>query len=293
MSAGVQQRACGLSHHSVPHLPVPGHAPRPPLAVRRRRPSHPHRRPPRAVGGAAGRGSRGGAARGRRVAADPARGAAAALGSCCCRAARPRVGPERWTRALALSVCWRGVHSMPRLPTQPQHPCTQLSTSNTQLERVVLAKSGVLLLTWTDPTGALTALRRRLRDHFPGHSPKQPFTIHTSLWRIVGPPGAQLPPDAVRAVAGEARRWTEQVGSAGRSGAKSLGCGGGRCGRSAAKRLCGPGWLSLGSHHTPLHPLPLVPKCVQTPAPAPGARPRLHGACGVAHSGGGILNNPG
>ncbi|KAI8469452.1 MAG: hypothetical protein J3K34DRAFT_522119 [Monoraphidium minutum] len=80
-----------------------------------------------------------------------------------------------------------------------------------ELERVVLARSGTLLLTWSDPGGTAAALRDRLRDRFPGASAKQPFTVHTSLWRLVGPAGAALPGAAARALADEARRWTEKV----------------------------------------------------------------------------------
>ena len=89
----------------------------------------------------------------------------------------------------------------------------------------------MLLLTWADPDGSVATLRRRLRARFPGASPKQPFTVHTSLWRIVGPPGVQLGADAVRALSDEARRWTEQVGQrpggAAPPGAKAMkGCEG-------------------------------------------------------------------
>lgn len=44
----------------------------------------------------------------------------------------------------------------------------QTAPPRLRAERVVMTRSGTLLLTWTDLTGAVTQLRRRLRDTFPG-----------------------------------------------------------------------------------------------------------------------------
>ncbi|GBF98403.1 hypothetical protein Rsub_10468 [Raphidocelis subcapitata] len=80
-----------------------------------------------------------------------------------------------------------------------------------QIDRVLLARSGTLLLTWTDPTpGATAALRRALLEAFPGApAARQPDIIHSSLFRILTP--AQLGPEAMAAIAAEAARWTERV----------------------------------------------------------------------------------
>ncbi|KAF6252861.1 hypothetical protein COO60DRAFT_1643656 [Scenedesmus sp. NREL 46B-D3] len=59
-----------------------------------------------------------------------------------------------------------------------------------QFERVLLSRSGVLLLTWSDPSGALARLRRSLQGSFPGACSKQSSIIHTSLFRIVEAPAA-------------------------------------------------------------------------------------------------------
>jgi hypothetical protein len=106
-------------------------------------------------------------------------------------------------------------------PTDHAHPSSTRPTETAlfatpppdayQLHSVVLAKSGTLLLTWADPHGSVTELRRRLRANFPGASSKQPVIVHSSLWRIVGPAGAPLGEAAVRALSDEAQRWTDKV----------------------------------------------------------------------------------
>jgi hypothetical protein len=102
-----------------------------------------------------------------------------------------------------------------------------------QFERVLLARSGVLLLAWSDASGALAALRRSLHGRFPGACSKQSSIIHTSLFRIVeAPAGAerqqqeqlhdsqtgsssaccqQLSQAAVAAVSAACERWTGKV----------------------------------------------------------------------------------
>ncbi|GFH19403.1 uncharacterized protein HaLaN_16345 [Haematococcus lacustris] len=67
-----------------------------------------------------------------------------------------------------------------------------------QLDRVVLARTGTLLMTWRDETGAVTGLRQALRRTFPGACAKQANIIHTSLLRILGP--AQLPRETIAAI---------------------------------------------------------------------------------------------
>jgi hypothetical protein len=104
-----------------------------------------------------------------------------------------------------------------------------------QFERVLLARSGVLLLAWSDPSGALAALRRSLQGRFPGACSKQSSIIHTSLFRIVEAPAAvaerqqqqqhdsqegggssssaccPLSEAAVAAVSAACERWTDKV----------------------------------------------------------------------------------
>eukprot|EP00878_Enallax_costatus_P013701 GHUV01014327.1.p1 GENE.GHUV01014327.1~~GHUV01014327.1.p1 ORF type:complete len:420 (+),score=55.95 GHUV01014327.1:250-1509(+) len=82
-------------------------------------------------------------------------------------------------------------------PTQQQIQAEQRAmasvTSNTtpftlQVDRVLLAPSGVLLLTWVDPSGSLGRLRQSLHEAFPGACSRQSSIIHTSLFRIVDVP---------------------------------------------------------------------------------------------------------
>lgn len=106
-----------------------------------------------------------------------------------------------------------------------------------QFERVLLARSGVLLLTWSDPSGALARLRASLHSRFPGACSKQSSIIHTSLFRITGTPavsdvesgqpgqqqqqllgqgearpaGAQLSDAAVASISAACERWTQQL----------------------------------------------------------------------------------
>uniref|UniRef100_A0A383VDX6 Uncharacterized protein n=1 Tax=Tetradesmus obliquus TaxID=3088 RepID=A0A383VDX6_TETOB len=104
-----------------------------------------------------------------------------------------------------------------------------------QFERVLLARSGVLLLTWSDPNGALARLRGSLHSSFPGACSKQSSIIHTSLFRIVGTPavsdvgseqpgqqqqqllgeaeaaGAKMSAAAVANISAACERWTQQL----------------------------------------------------------------------------------
>ncbi|WIA44262.1 hypothetical protein OEZ86_010565 [Tetradesmus obliquus] len=103
-----------------------------------------------------------------------------------------------------------------------------------QFEQVLLARSGVLLLTWSDPSGALARLRSTLHSSFPGACSKQSSIIHTSLFRILGTPassadgavkqsqqqtsqqggcaaGAPLSDAAVASISAACERWTRQL----------------------------------------------------------------------------------
>jgi hypothetical protein len=105
-------------------------------------------------------------------------------------------------------------------------PATAPPPPPPQLERVVFARSGTLLLTWTDVGssgrgggdsssidssggGGLLALRKRLRAAFPGASLRQPQTIHSSLLRVLTP--RPLDEATVKALSEEAERWTQKV----------------------------------------------------------------------------------
>jgi len=54
-----------------------------------------------------------------------------------------------------------------------------------KFERLVLAPSGVLLMTWTDPDGHIPALRSHLRETFPHASARQAKINDSSLLQIV------------------------------------------------------------------------------------------------------------
>lgn len=103
-----------------------------------------------------------------------------------------------------------------------------------QFEQVLLACSGVLLLTWSDPSGALARLRGSLHSSFPGACSKQSSIIHTSLFRILGTPassadgvgrpsqqqtsqqeasaaGTPLSGAAIQSISAACERWTQQL----------------------------------------------------------------------------------
>ena len=77
------------------------------------------------------------------------------------------------------------------------------------VERVVLARSGTLLLLWADPSGGLTRLRAALRNRFPGAPSKQSNIAHTSLFRVTT--ARPLDAGSVAALAAEAEKWTRQL----------------------------------------------------------------------------------
>uniref|UniRef100_A0A7R9VQP7 Uncharacterized protein n=1 Tax=Chlamydomonas euryale TaxID=1486919 RepID=A0A7R9VQP7_9CHLO len=77
------------------------------------------------------------------------------------------------------------------------------------LDRVVMAASGTLLLTWVDPTGNVAALRESLHAAFPGACTKQARIIHSSLLRVLS--DEQLSSDDVRKVNDVCERWTAKL----------------------------------------------------------------------------------
>jgi hypothetical protein len=63
------------------------------------------------------------------------------------------------------------------------------------LERVLLARSGTVLLAWVEEEqqGAMAELRAALRREMPGASPKQPDIMHTTVLRLLGRAGDGAP----------------------------------------------------------------------------------------------------
>jgi phage-related protein len=55
-----------------------------------------------------------------------------------------------------------------------------------EFERFVFTDTGTLLMTWTDPSGRVEAIRQQCRGKFPGAlNIKQPAILHTSLLRLL------------------------------------------------------------------------------------------------------------
>lgn len=77
------------------------------------------------------------------------------------------------------------------------------------LDRVVMANSGTLLITWVDPSGHVAEMRQRMRTTFPGACAKQASIIHTSLLRLLS--DEQLSGETVKAVAELCARWTQKL----------------------------------------------------------------------------------
>ena len=77
------------------------------------------------------------------------------------------------------------------------------------LERVLLATSGTLLLTWVDPQETVEKMRTAIWERFPGSCKKQPNIIHTSLARVASP--GQLTPELRSTIGAACQRWTEQL----------------------------------------------------------------------------------
>jgi hypothetical protein len=87
---------------------------------------------------------------------------------------------------------------------------THLSSKNPQLDRVVLAPTGTLLVTWRNPDGRIAAFRSRMAAEFPGASDRQAAIIHTTLLRVVT--AERLGEETVEAVARACDEWTREVG---------------------------------------------------------------------------------
>jgi hypothetical protein len=77
------------------------------------------------------------------------------------------------------------------------------------VERVLLARSGVLLLCWRDISGGVAALRARLRAAFPGACSRQSDIVHSTLFRLLSTPGgAPLTAPAAAALEAACERAT-------------------------------------------------------------------------------------
>ena len=68
-----------------------------------------------------------------------------------------------------------------------------------EVHRLLLADSGTLLLCSVDTTGHLAALRKRLRQAYPGAPPRQSTIVHASIARLLDD-GRQLAPAEIAAV---------------------------------------------------------------------------------------------
>lgn len=78
-----------------------------------------------------------------------------------------------------------------------------------QLERVMLAPSGNLIVTWIDPYGGMAALRRELLRAFSGATTKQARIVHTTLTRIIS--DVQLGNDTRTQIAQACASWTSSL----------------------------------------------------------------------------------
>ncbi len=81
-----------------------------------------------------------------------------------------------------------------------------------QFHKAIMADSGVLLLCWLDPKGAVSELRARLRTAFPGAPPKQASILHTTLLRILTP--APLDRSVRNAIATECAAFSQSFRTA-------------------------------------------------------------------------------
>jgi hypothetical protein len=116
-------------------------------------------------------------------------------------------------------VAWSPAHAPCRVRSSSRSivvcaPLCACIVLHHQLERVLLARSGTLLLTWLDPTGAVAAVRSAMKAAFPGACSRQASIIHTSLARV-----AALPPSrrtaarehVVQSVSAECELLTQQL----------------------------------------------------------------------------------
>lgn len=78
-----------------------------------------------------------------------------------------------------------------------------------QLERVTMAPTGALLLTWLDVGDKLSTLRGTLQRNFPGASGRQAVIIHSTLLRIVN--DEQLSKAVIQKVADVCKEWTAKL----------------------------------------------------------------------------------
>jgi hypothetical protein len=85
-----------------------------------------------------------------------------------------------------------------------------VSSFRPQLERVVLAPTGTLLITWVDPADGISSFRRSMARAFPGASDRQASIVHTTVLRVLT--AAQLPRPVVDAIDRTCEEWTRKVG---------------------------------------------------------------------------------
>lgn len=78
-----------------------------------------------------------------------------------------------------------------------------------KVHRLVMADSGTLLLCFTDSTGSIGKLRKRLKDAFPGGPERQSTILHSSIARVLSP--SQLSPEEISTVQVACDIWTEKV----------------------------------------------------------------------------------
>ncbi|KAI8468823.1 MAG: hypothetical protein J3K34DRAFT_295501 [Monoraphidium minutum] len=106
---------------------------------------------------------------------------------------RPQVTPEAYQRE------WQHVQRLLAATPPP----------TLEIDRVVMAPTGTLLLTWTNLDGRVTSFRRAMAREFPGASDRQAVIIHTTVLRVMTP--RQLPAAAAGAVRAECARWTRKL----------------------------------------------------------------------------------
>ena len=87
-------------------------------------------------------------------------------------------------------------HNVSPPPLRPPPPA---AAPRFEVHRLLLADSGTLLLCSVDTTGHLAALRKRLRQAYPGAPPRQSTIVHASIARLLDD-GRQLAPAEIAAV---------------------------------------------------------------------------------------------
>lgn len=78
-----------------------------------------------------------------------------------------------------------------------------------KVHRLVMADSGTLLLCFTDSTGSIGRLRKRLKNAFPGGPERQSTILHSSIARVLTP--SQLRLSEISSVQAACDAWTQRV----------------------------------------------------------------------------------